>query len=78
MILPPLLILNLPNPVAKLEGKGRNPAKAKVAKLAKLHSHQTDHARQIPSLLPLTPLLHLQTDPLQEAGLEILILALLV
>ena len=78
MILPPLLILNLPNPVAKLEGNERNPAKAKVAKLAKLHLHQIDLARQIPSLLPPTPLLLHQTDPLQEAGLEILILALLV
>ena len=78
MILLPLPILNLPNPVVKSEGKGRNPAKAKVAKLAKLHSHQTDLARQILSLLPPTPLLHLQTDPHLEAGLEILILALLV
>ena len=80
MILPPLLIPNLPNPVAKLEGKERNPAKAKVAKLAKLHSHQIDLARQNPSLLVPTLLLHLQTDPRPEVGLEIqvLILALLV
>ena len=78
MILPPLPILNLPNPVVKLEGKERNPAKAKVAKLAKLHSHQIDLARQNLSLPLPTPLLHLQTDPLLEAGLEILILALLV
>ena len=79
MILPPLPILNLPNLVAKSEGKGRNPAKAKVAKLAKHHSHQKkDLARQNLSLLPPTPLLHLQTDPRLEAGLDILILALLV
>ena len=78
MILPPLPILHLPNPVANLEGKERNPAKAKVAKLEKLLSPQKDLARQIPSLLVLTPLLHLQTDLLQEAGLDILILALLV
>ena len=78
MILPPLLILHLPNPVASLEGNERNPAKAKVAKLAKLHSHQKDLARQIPNLLAPTPLLHLQTDPRLEAGLDILILALLV
>ena len=80
MILPPLLIPNLPNPVAKLEGKGRNPAKAKVAKLAKLLSHQIDLACQIPNLLLLTPLLLHRTDPHQEAGLEtqVLILALLV
>ena len=79
MILPPLPIPNLPNPVAKLEGKGRNPVKAKVAKPAKPHSHQKkDLARQNPSLPLPTPLLHLQTDPHLEAGLDILILALLV
>ena len=78
MILLPLPILHLPNPVVNSEGKGRNPAKAKVAKLEKLLSHQKDLARQIPSLPPLTPLLHLQTDLLQEVGLDILILALLV
>ena len=78
MILPPLPILNLLNPVAKLEGKERNPAKAKVAKHEKLLSHQIDLARQNPSLLVPTPLLLHQTDPRLEAGLEILILALLV
>ena len=78
MILPPLPILNLPNPVAKLEGNERNPAKAKVAKLENHLSPHLDLARQNLSLLPPTPLLHLQTDPHQEAGLEILILALLV
>ena len=78
MILPPLLILNLPNPVAKLEGNERNLAKAKVAKLEKLLLPQKDLARQNLSLLLPTPLLLHQMDPRQEAGLEILILALLV
>ena len=78
MILPPLPIPNLPNPVAKLEGNERNPAKAKVAKLEILLSLQIDLARQNLSLLLPTPLLLHQTDPPQEAGLEILILALLV
>ena len=78
MILPPLPILHLPNPVVRLEGNERNPAKAKVAKLAKPHSHQIDLTRQNPSLLVPTPLLLRQTDPHLEAGLDILILALLV
>ena len=63
MILPPLPILNLPNPVAKLEGNERNPAKAKVVKLENHLSPHLDLTCQNLSLLLPTPLLLHQTDP---------------